>query len=295
MAIGTQIIVMGGILEGDGEDAESSMAYILDTSGIQYDVKSVQTAARDRNSAGQVIQNALDTLWIKEKLHGNPPSRVNQKSYLASPETVIQQQLPGTNPTLHQLHHSASQQEIRRKLPTGRKEWRFPGEMGQSPSSLGEAGVETQRKTTAGDHGIPAQMSASKQEASLHQEHSVPKLEPAVGHPHSPIPPRIRSAVDLVRDTYRETEAVPGFTKHVVWESNRSAGQRRVRREELWKRERKLGDGAFGLIWLESCTKGKDPGSLRAVKEIAKSPTSTKIEYERELEALAKFSNKNVS
>jgi serine/threonine protein kinase len=100
------------------------------------------------------------------------------------------------------------------------------------------------------------------------------------------------SASDLVRDSKLHTEFPSGITKHVKYVSSRSARQGRLRVEESWKRQQTLGRGSFGQVWLETCISGPDQGKLRAVKEIAKGGSA--IDYERELEAIAKFSHSNV-
>jgi serine/threonine protein kinase len=70
------------------------------------------------------------------------------------------------------------------------------------------------------------------------------------------------------------------------------SGQRKIQQEEEWKREKKLGEGAFGAVYLEQCTQGDKEGKVRAVKKIRK-PQDTN--YYRELEAVALFSHPKVS
>ena len=82
----------------------------------------------------------------------------------------------------------------------------------------------------------------------------------------------------------------PQYTQHIYYVSN--AGQRRVRQEEQWKRQKELGAGSFGAVYLERCIHGGKEGTVRAVKKIKK-PEDTN--YYRELEALAHFSYPQVS
>ncbi|KAK0619201.1 kinase-like domain-containing protein [Immersiella caudata] len=60
--------------------------------------------------------------------------------------------------------------------------------------------------------------------------------------------------------------------------------------EEIWKRQRFLGRGGFGGVWLEKCVSGlgHKTGYLRAIKEI---PNLAGVDFTRELEALATFSS----
>jgi calcium/calmodulin-dependent protein kinase I len=64
------------------------------------------------------------------------------------------------------------------------------------------------------------------------------------------------------------------------------------RAEEEWKRQRELGNGMYGRIWLERCLAGARQGELRAVKEIVKNRSkAAPVDYAREQEAIAKFLN----
>ena len=95
---------------------------------------------------------------------------------------------------------------------------------------------------------------------------------------------------DLVRDSKLDTQFHPEYTKHVYYESG--PRQRTVRREECWKRKRYISGGSYGSVWLEHCVMGQSEVEFRAVKMIPKlQPTSKLIDYNRELEAIAKFSH----
>jgi serine/threonine protein kinase len=99
---------------------------------------------------------------------------------------------------------------------------------------------------------------------------------------------------DLVRDAKLETTAIDGaVTCHVVL--HRDSGRRQHRAEEIWERKEKIGSGTFGVVWLESCLSGRKKGTLRAIKEVVKNDlTRNPIDYGRELQAMAKFSNEKV-
>lgn len=101
---------------------------------------------------------------------------------------------------------------------------------------------------------------------------------------------------DLVKDSKLETEILESYTQHVFYETGRTAHERRVRRSEKWVRQRLLGRGAYGIVHLEKCiTEDTKHERLRAVKEIEKYVHGEELDYTRELEAIAKFSNYNVS
>lgn len=83
----------------------------------------------------------------------------------------------------------------------------------------------------------------------------------------------------------------PEYTQHVRYVSGSTATQRRVRQEEKWKREKKLGRGGYGTVWLERCVQGDRKSEVWAVKEVPKHGSS---HYLRELEAIAFFSHHKV-
>ncbi|KAI2618231.1 kinase-like domain-containing protein [Hypoxylon sp. NC1633] len=98
---------------------------------------------------------------------------------------------------------------------------------------------------------------------------------------------------DIVRDSKLETEIFNTHTQHVLYITGHSARERHVRREERWVRDRFLGQGAYGTVYLERCDQGN---KLRAVKEIKKCVVAGKrLEYMRELEAVMKFSHPKYS
>lgn len=90
---------------------------------------------------------------------------------------------------------------------------------------------------------------------------------------------------ELVNDAKIETVINGLCTEHVYQSRNR-------RRVERWDRQGTLGKGAFGVVYRERC-QGSD--RLRAVKEISKNlAAGEKLDYRRELEAIAKFSRRKV-
>lgn len=103
---------------------------------------------------------------------------------------------------------------------------------------------------------------------------------------------------DLVKEAKLPTKLGPDNTcVHTFLESIAASGRRprRREREEIWKKKRHLGIGIFGTVWLEECV--SDGGNkLRAVKEVRKyAPGLRAVDYGRELEAIAKFSQQRVS
>lgn len=102
---------------------------------------------------------------------------------------------------------------------------------------------------------------------------------------------------DVVVDTKLETEVYPHCTIHFTHEHNpKFAGLRPERASEQWERQRELGSGGCGSVWLEKCVSGRKEGSLRAVKEIrCQSGTKPSSACVRVLEAIGKFSQTRVS
>ncbi|CAH0053811.1 unnamed protein product, partial [Clonostachys solani] len=108
-----------------------------------------------------------------------------------------------------------------------------------------------------------------------------------------------RLDTDLVRDSKLDTsftaEDVVCHTSYTFHPRNR---HNRIIVEEKWKVERYLGRGGFGQVDLQKCVQGQKEGELRAVKKIIKNPyddETKRINYDRELEAIAKFSHEKAS
>ncbi|KAK3683414.1 kinase-like domain-containing protein [Podospora appendiculata] len=97
-------------------------------------------------------------------------------------------------------------------------------------------------------------------------------------------------ASDLVKDSELETKFFDDHLRHIFYRRGTNATDRRIRLSEKWVRNRQLGSGSFGTVWLETCKKTVRQGTptTRAVKEIKVDP---RIDITRELEAIAKFSN----
>jgi hypothetical protein len=107
--------------------------------------------------------------------------------------------------------------------------------------------------------------------------------------------PRMSQVSDLIKDSKLHTKFESELITPTFLESTTIAGRRGRRRErnEVWKRKRHLGIGIFGTVWLEECV---SEGKLRAVKEVRKSvPSLESIDFNRELEAIARFSQQKVS
>ena len=98
---------------------------------------------------------------------------------------------------------------------------------------------------------------------------------------------------DIVQDSKLEAAFYldPEHTQHTHYVSGNISNQRRLRKEQRWKKEKELGRGGFGIIWLERCIQGDSKGEVRAVKKIQKLESSY---YYRELEAIALFSQTKV-
>jgi hypothetical protein len=86
---------------------------------------------------------------------------------------------------------------------------------------------------------------------------------------------------DLIEHFKLETQFLPEYVEHHLSDPvHGNASQR-------WSRERILGQGGFGTVWLEEEKSGK----LRAVKEVSKyAMEKSSVDYQKELIALAKLS-----
>jgi hypothetical protein len=72
---------------------------------------------------------------------------------------------------------------------------------------------------------------------------------------------------DLVRDSKLETKFYREYTQHVYFVSGTTPRQRKVRKEERWERDKQLGTGAFGTVWVEKFVTENGEVQHRAVKE----------------------------
>jgi hypothetical protein len=104
---------------------------------------------------------------------------------------------------------------------------------------------------------------------------------------------------DLVRDSKLRTQFLPDYnaqTVHTYHESDPTSRRRLVARSEYWQRQRKIGSGAYGSVWLEKCAQGgKADAAVRAVKQISMGGGLEPSDCMRELETIAKFSHAKVS
>ncbi|OQD65821.1 hypothetical protein PENPOL_c005G06713 [Penicillium polonicum] len=104
---------------------------------------------------------------------------------------------------------------------------------------------------------------------------------------------------DLVRDSKLETFFLADGgvkTVHTFRESDPTSGRRLVTRQGHWQRQRRVGGGASGSVWIEKCTDcgrlgGPQGDAVRAVKQIDMKTSLRSIDYNRELESIPKFSH----
>ncbi|KAL3459679.1 kinase-like domain-containing protein [Aspergillus heterothallicus] len=96
------------------------------------------------------------------------------------------------------------------------------------------------------------------------------------------------SLSELVEDAKLPVTIYPDYVSHRVFDP-----AVRGEREEKWRRDRFLGRGGFGLVWLERCLTDSDDQKLRAVKMIPRQSASLlTVDFTRELEAMVKFSQR---
>lgn len=172
---------------------------------------------------------------------------------------------------------------------------------------------ETSRRTNTDEGNILSphlHANASSEHQKTEQINKPHVVEEHQGRPHSRDPPisiakdvssRLRNS-DLVQDSKLDTTLIDhdgNSVQHTLYISSHRTRRRPRKVEETWIRREKIGSGTFGNVWLQECVDGKNDniGRFRAVKEIAKRKCedgSAPIEYNRELEAIAKFSQSKV-
>ena len=97
----------------------------------------------------------------------------------------------------------------------------------------------------------------------------------------------METSSDLVNYFRLEYRAFPDYIEHTRVYSDEARGIRKAKETTQWSRTEEISQGGFGDVWLEK----ERGGQLRAVKEIRKyDEMSRKIDYERELLAMAYFS-----
>ncbi|KAJ5669166.1 hypothetical protein N7462_010236 [Penicillium macrosclerotiorum] len=99
---------------------------------------------------------------------------------------------------------------------------------------------------------------------------------------------------DLVLDSRIQVEFSDNFTYRFTFQSRVSSAPyfRRKLRKDTWQTVKLLGSGSYGNVSLHRCLTSEGKAELQAVKEIKKAIVSEGIDYYRELEAIAKFSQK---
>lgn len=162
--------------------------------------------------------------------------------------------------------------DTKRSAPTGLA----TGDRKPSPSpdtGIGDRRLDAESFTSpdlaAADHTISPRSSAT------------PGL--AIGDPKLDTKPF--SSLDLAIGFHRlETKFFTDHVQHTTFHSDATQGRRRVKVVKNWYRDRQIGHGSFGTVFLER----SDKGESRAVKVIAKDANRTKkIDYRRELMAMA--------
>ena len=104
------------------------------------------------------------------------------------------------------------------------------------------------------------------------------------------------SASDLLNHFKLDAKVFSDYTLHTSYRANRTRGLRKEKVEDKWERQRSIGQGSFGEVWLEVKCQGTGAATEeRAVKIINKNRMRTfNIDYRRELSALAIFSKSQV-
>lgn len=101
------------------------------------------------------------------------------------------------------------------------------------------------------------------------------------------------SLPDIVIDTQLEVRLEGNRTLYFNHIGDEAAGIRPERRADEWRRERKIGSGGFGTVWLERSISKRE--QCRAVKEIScRAKTGLPNKFYHELEAIGKFSQEAV-
>lgn len=99
------------------------------------------------------------------------------------------------------------------------------------------------------------------------------------------------ATIPMKHEEYKiQAEFHEHFVAHTTYTPG--AGGQPVGVTARWRREKQIGTGAFGAVWLE---KEEGSGRLRAVKRIPKQQLDAKrIDFLRELDALARLRDVSV-
>lgn len=98
----------------------------------------------------------------------------------------------------------------------------------------------------------------------------------------------MESSSDLIEFFKLETRFLDDCIEHTRVIPDPARERRKpIKEVKQWRRVRELGEGGFGIVWLEK----EQGGELRAIKEIRKrDQQSNRIDISRELLAMAYFS-----
>ncbi|KAJ5493669.1 hypothetical protein N7463_009756 [Penicillium fimorum] len=103
------------------------------------------------------------------------------------------------------------------------------------------------------------------------------------------------AAKELVEDMKLNAEIHEDVTYHYTFQPDYTRGGAGgwQQKREKWKKERPLGEGSYGKVWLERCLTSEGTAKLRAVKIITKPANpSHRIYCDLELQPIAKFSQR---
>lgn len=137
-----------------------------------------------------------------------------------------------------------------------------------------------QRQTVASEEGIHEEDQAQKEQETRITQQRTSALQPtsaAVADPHN-----------VVR--LAQLDSTVWQDSHHSYVTHRYYGrQKDVYQESVWRRARDpIGQGVSGVVYREDCVEGTNKAAVRVVKTILK--LKFKVDYSRELEAVARFS-----
>lgn len=238
----------------------------------------------------ETLARVFNSLKITESTSDPCPS-THSASRTASEDlsaVVISPQAEQSNTSVE--GRPVSEQGATIQLPAGDVPKPMPPVSSLPPFIATQEHIKSSDSTTTSNTVKPPSILKSPQHKK--EISSLPSKRPI---PRRPIP-RSRKKLDLVQDSRLETKFQSDGVCNTYTISNAESGQRLVKKEVKWIQGEKLGQGGFGSVWLQKCVSGEDEGRHRAVKEIVKAGSAGRgeIDYYRELEAIAKFSNARV-